>query len=329
MAGMPRRSAVDWNAVAWSAPHNILSLRELEELGVPSRTVSDRCSRTGPWTRLLPGVVMFSRGTPTWHQLLDAALRYAGPHSVLTGAVGIRLHGLRRGPQSDEVHILIPEPEQRASHSIVVIERTIRLPVVTTRAGFPVAPAARSVMDCVRRLRDADQVRAVIAESVQRGLVTTTDLAEELRLSSSRGTALPRLVLREVSAGVRSTAEAWGRSLLSSSELCTARWNVDIRDERGSFLARPDAWFDDVALAWEIDSYEFHLSPSDYARTLARHAAMTAAGIVVVHTLPSRVRTEPVAVLNELRGAYRLATSRPRPPVIAHDPDPSPHSAST
>lgn len=325
---MPRRSEVDWNAVAWSAPHNVLSLRDLEALGVPSRTVSDRCSRTGPWTRILPGVVMFSSGTPTWYQLLDAALRYAGPHAVLTGAAGIRLHGLRRGPQSDAVHILTPEPRQRASHSIVVIERTTRMPVVITRAGFPVAPAARSVMDCVRRLSDADQVRAIVAESVQRGFVSTTDLTTELRLSPSRGTALPRLVLEEVSAGVRSTAEAWGRSLLSSSDLPTARWNVDIHDERGIFLARPDAWFDDVALAWEIDSYEFHLSPADYARTLARHAAMTAAGIVVVHTLPSRIRTEPAAVLSELQGAYRLATARPRPPVTMHH-DPSPHSAST
>jgi hypothetical protein len=325
---MPRRSAVDWNAVAWSAPHNILSLHELEALGVPIRTVANRCGRAGAWTRLLPGVVMLGGGTPTWHQLLDAALRYAGPRAVLTGAAGIRLHGLRRGPQSDEVHILIPEREQRATHSMAVIERTIRMPVAVRRSGFPVAPAARSVMDCVRRLRDVDRVRAVIAESVQAGLVTTSGLTEELRLSPKRGTALPRLVLQEVSAGVRSTAEAWGRSLVSSSGLPTARWNVDIHDERGAFLARPDAWFDDVALAWEIDSYEFHLSPADYARTLARHAAMTAAGIVVVHTLPSRVRTEPAAVLSELQGAYRLAAARSRPPVSAR-PDPSPHSAST
>ena len=59
--------------------------------------------------------------------------------------------------------------------------------------------------------------------------------------------------------------------------------------------------------------YEFHLSPTDYGRTLSRHAAMTAAGIVVVHTLPSRLRTEPDAVLAELRGAFNLASQRPRP----------------
>ncbi len=324
---MPRRSTIDWNAVAASAPHNVLSLRELAKMGVPQRTVAYRCTRGGPWTRLLPGVVMFSGGTPTWLQLLDAALRYAGPHAVLTGAAGIRLHGLRRGPQSNEVHLLTPEPRQRASHANVVIERTVRMPDAVVRSGFPVAPAARSVMDCVRRLRDVDRVRAVIAEAVQSGLVTPAMLTDELRQSASRGTALPRIVLGEVSDGVRSTAEAWGRSLLASSDLPAARWNVDVCDERGEFLARPDAWFDDVALAWEIDSYEFHLSPSDYARTLARHAAMTSAGIIVVHTLPSRVRTEPAAVLDELRGAYRLATARPRPRVTA--PAAAPRFAST
>lgn len=66
-------------------------------------------------------------------------------------------------------------------------------------------------------------------------------------------------------------------------------------------------------MAWQIDSYEFHLSPKSYATTLERHAAMTSAGIVVLHTLPTRLRSEPAAVLEELRKTYRVAQQRPRP----------------
>lgn len=42
-------------------------------------------------------------------------------------------------------------------------------------------------------------------------------------------------------------------------------WNARVVDARtGGFIAVADAWFDEVALAWEIDSYEFHLSPADH-----------------------------------------------------------------
>jgi hypothetical protein len=60
-------------------------------------------------------------------------------------------------------------------------------------------------------------------------------------------------------------------------------------DHTGRFIATPDVWFDDVGMAWEIDSTERHLSPADYERTLDRHAAMTAANVVVLLTRPSRV----------------------------------------
>ena len=82
----------------------------------------------------------------------------------------------------------------------------------------------------------------------------------------------------------------------------------------GVVLAVVDAWFDDVGLAWEIDSYEYHLSPSSYAATLARHAVLTAHGVVVLHTLPSRLHREPRRVLDELCGSYEQAAP-PSTPV--------------
>jgi len=142
------------------------------------------------------------------------------------------------------------------------------------------------------------------------------DLAVELAAGCQTGTALVRHVLREVDAGVRTVAECQARVVASTTPLGRIlQWNVPVFDERGRFLAIPDAWADDVAMAWEIDSYEFHLSPEDYDRTLRRRATMTSAGIIVAHTLPSRLRTEPKRVLAELEDAYRLASQRPRPAV--------------
>jgi hypothetical protein len=78
----------------------------------------------------------------------------------------------------------------------------------------------------------------------------------------------------------------------------------------------PDAWFEDVGMAWQIDSLEWHLSPADYTLTLERRSAMTAEGIVVLHTLPSKLARRAEAQL-ELRRTYQQATHTPRPAVVA------------
>jgi hypothetical protein len=316
---MPHREAVDWVSVDAAAPDRVISRAELVRLGVSERMVAARCVPSGPWTRLLPGIVMLHTGTPTWRQRIAAAVRYAGPSAVLTGIIGAWLLGLRRLPSKHEIHVLVPAERRRQSQRGLVVERTTRLPQATQSAGFPVAPVSRALIDGVRRMRDIDQIRAILAEAVQRRVLNATDLQTELDAGSRRGTAIPRMVLRELADGVWSPAESWARRIIQHSRLPAPRWNVGVYSESGQFLGIPDAWFDDVALAWEIDSYEFHLSPQSYARTLAKHARFTAAGIVVLHTLPSRLRTEPLVVRAELEASYEQAARRPRPAVGARD----------
>jgi len=72
-----------------------------------------------------------------------------------------------------------------------------------------------------------------------------------------------------------------------------------------------------VALAWEIDSKEWHLSPADYDRTVDRRSAMMAAGVVVMHTQPSKLTDRPADVRAELLQNHAQAQLRPRPPIRA------------
>lgn len=313
---MPQREAVDWASVDAAAPDRVISRAELVQLGVSERMVSVRCRPAGSWTRLLPGIVMLHKGTPTWRQRIAAAVRYAGPSAVLTGIVGAWLLGLRRIPPIDDIHLLVPADRRRQSQRGLTIERTNRLPVSIYRVGVPVASAPRTLVDGVRRIRDVDQIRALLSEAIQRRTVTAADLQAELDAGSTRGTAIPRIVLRELADGAWSPAESWARRIVLRSKLPAPQWNVGVYSYAGELLGIPDAWFDDVALAWEIDSYNFHLSPQSYAQTLAKHARFTAAGIVVVHTLPSRLRTEPPEVRAELEASYEQAARRPRPPVV-------------
>jgi hypothetical protein len=70
----------------------------------------------------------------------------------------------------------------------------------------------------------------------------------------------------------------------------------------------PDVWWPDYGVAAEVDSREWHLSPEDWAKTMARHDRMTAAGILVLHFPPSGLRKDGQNVGQQLKSA--LAASR-------------------
>ena len=301
-----------------AARNNVIGARRLVELGVPESTVYRRCRPGRPWQLLLPAVVLLSTGTPTRDQLITGALCYAGDNALVTGLEACRRHGVRRGPVGDDtVHLLVPHDRQARSTRYVVIERTRRLPAPVLKSGFPVAPAVRAAVDAGRRISAPAEITELMADVVQRGLCTVRELACEVDDAQRRGTAAPRRILQDVQDGVRSAAERDAKRLWKRSGLPEPWWNARVHDLRGRLLGVVDAWFDGVALAWEINSVEWHLRPEDYAREQERTARLPAAGVLVLPTQPRRLRNEPRAVVEELCNAYRHATMRPRPDLRA------------
>ena len=101
--------------------------------------------------------------------------------------------------------------------------------------------------------------------------------------------------------------------------------NVVVLSATGEYLARPDAWFDDVALAVEVDSREHHADGDGWRRTLARQRRCAAHGVVVVPVTPREIASQPTAVARAIASAYAEAALRPRPPVrvrMGRDPGP-------
>lgn len=255
---MPRTKSVNWQAVTVAAePQSVIARWQLIELGVSDRMIWERTRPGGLWQRLLPGVVCLHNGEPTWLQLVEAALRYARRGAIVTGLAAARLHGLRRIPNSERVHLLVPGDKQPATHDQVIIERTTRLPPPERRNGFPVAPVARAVLDGARRLTRQDQIDALIAEAVQRGFTSPRRLSDELAAGSNRGASRPRSTIRAMLAGARSKAEADALRLVSGTRLPRPQWNPTLRRPDGVRLPTPDGWFDDVALAWESTHSSF------------------------------------------------------------------------
>lgn len=116
--------------------------------------------------------------------------------------------------------------------------------------------------------------------------------------------------------GVRSTAEADLVRLIRRHRLPMPMLNPRLFIG-GEFLAMPDAWWPQAGVAVEVDSREWHLSPAEWEQTMARHARMSAHGIIVLHYPPSRIRAAGREVAAEIRSALDAARGRPLQPILA------------
>jgi hypothetical protein len=124
-------------------------------------------------------------------------------------------------------------------------------------------------------------------------------------------------VLADLAAGVRSAAERSARQLWPSTGLPEPWWNARICDAEGRSLGIADCWVDDVAMVWEIESSEWHLSPADHEYTVRRAAQFTAAGALYVASKPKMVLKDRPGVAATLQAVYVQAANRPRPALTA------------
>jgi hypothetical protein len=290
----------------------VLSRAQVLSLGMTTAGLRHRIRPGGPWQRLLPGVYLTVTGEPTQDQLEVAALLYAGQPSVITGPAALRRHKIR-GPATATVDVLVPAARLRAIQDFVVTHRTRRMPRSwTVDWSLRYALPARAVADTVSRLTRLSDARAVVASAVQQRRCTIDQIADELRERHSADQALLRTVLAEVADGIRSAAEGDLRDLISNSDLPAPLYNATLLLD-GKFLARPDAWWPQAAVAVEVDSKEFHLLPEDWEQTMRRHRPMSVAGLSVLHLSPRQLRTERRQIVTDIAAA--LCAGRPAPSV--------------
>jgi hypothetical protein len=292
----------------------VVTRRQVLTSGLGQRVLDRRVRPGGRWQRLLPGVYLTVTGTPTRDQRDIAALLYGGPGSTLTCVSALRRHGLS-DQEPAVVHVLVPATVQRQGIGNVVMHRTTRLPTLVCYQGpIEFVLAARAVADAVREYRDLADVRALVAACVQSRRCTVGQLAEELAQGPTRGSGLFRAALAEVSEGARSGPEAELLDLIRRGGLPAPLWNPRLYSGT-EFLARPDAWWPDAAVAVEVDSRQWHLSPELWERTMRRHARMTAVGILVLHFSPRQIREEPLEVLAMIRAALLSRRGQATPQV--------------
>jgi hypothetical protein len=291
----PYRTALD----------GVVRIADLREAGMSNHALAARCRPSGPWQRILPGVVLLSNSPPTRRQRLRAALLYAGQGAVLTGVDAMQAHGLAP-PSCDEVLVLIPSARRQASRAYLTVERTTRLPPSIRRAGLPVAPLPRAIVDAARRERDHDRLATLALGPVEAGACTIAELRLELNGGNQRGTAAVRALLAGREHDVVPVTHGLAKRVLRQAPLPPPRWQVELHARDGTLLGVADAWWPEAGLAWSLGGQQHPLPRNDRTR-----AALAELGITVLHTDPAHLRTDPDTVIAELAAAFTYATRNP------------------
>jgi hypothetical protein len=293
---------------------DVITRQQALASGLTRHALGYRLRPGGPWRSLLPGVYIAGTGTSTFVQQEMAALLHAGPGSMITGLAAIRHHRIR-GPDADFIDVLMPASRRRQDVAFVHLHRTSRMPGRVWNFGpLRYAPAARAVADTARALTSLREVRAVVADAVQRGSCEVQQLHAELIAGPNIGSALFREALTDVADGIRSTAEGDLKDLLVKSRLPMPLFNPTVF-AGDQFVAKPDAWWPELGVAVEVDSREWHISPEDHANTLARGRRMGVHQIVVLRFTPKQIRTQPSEVVADIRRALEGARGRPLLPL--------------
>jgi hypothetical protein len=297
----------------------IITHRQLRSLNMSGSSIARWAGTGGRIARLLPGTYLVHRGTPTTEERLHAGLAYAGGGAVLSGGLDLHLRGIRHLPLAPEllpVHVLVPMERQTKSASFTIVERTLRPPTPEMVDGIPCAPVARALFDCARRHTAPYQVRAVMLEAVQRGMVTLPELQLELKQGQRRWTGSLREVLGEAVTGVRSIKEAELRALILHSDLPEPLWNPTLVSNEGEFIAEPDGYYPDLGIALEVDSREHHFSSIDgFEKTWSRHSVYNRHQIVAERILPVTISQNPAGVIAAIRATRSAHCGRQTPPV--------------
>lgn len=278
--------------------------------GLTDRQLRYRIRPGGPWQQLLPGVYLAVTGTPTRGQLEIAALRYVGTGSVITGLAALRRSGVRV-PDHRVITVLVRRGRSREDRSFVRVWPTTRMPEYVCVDGpveFTMVP--RAIADAAREVPSFRDFRALLADSVQRRRCKIDVLARELTDTPRKQSSWLRQALGEVTDGVRSVAEADLRDLIIRAGLPRPMFNARLFAGE-QFLGVVDAWWPEAGVAAEVDSREWHISPDDWERTLARHTRMGRYGIVVQHFTPGRIRAKPGEVVADISEALRAGREQP------------------
>jgi len=175
-------------------------------------------------------------------------------------------------------------------------------------AGFKTTSLVRTLSDLSRDLSLTETV--VVADmALHAGLIHRAELSEWVgRRAGRKGVGLMRQLLDFSEAAAESPMETRLRMLLVLQGLPRPEVQVTVRDERGSFLGRPDLYYREHRLGLEYDGDTHRASLVDDNR---RQNRLLLANVRLLRFTGADVLRRPDSVVAQVRNA--LAQARPKP----------------
>ena len=200
------------------------------------------------------------------------------------------------------LHVSVYRPSARLEARGVIGHRLqARPPDVRVVHGLPVESPARAWVQ-VSRSWSADDLIAAADSLVlpTRKLATPDEIRSEA--AAMRGHALDG-VIADVRVGAESFRETRLRLACRRAGLPEPQLNVDLFDDRGTFIARIDQLYEEFGVAAEYDGRHHAADARQFARDADRWEAIRAAGWDHVRILRHHLEPDPRPAVAKIRAA--------------------------
>ncbi len=254
---------------------------------VSAATIAARCRR-GEYARVLPGI--YAVGAVTQRIRCEAVIAWL-PAAVLSHRTAAWLWDMH--PEPESIEATVPRSSYRAtSQWLRLYRRDLRSDGIDEAWGLPVTTRARTLLDCMSVLSDADAGRMVDAHAravapelsdLTTGRYGSRRLREQLRCAAFDAASEPERLF------ARGLARR-GLHLLSNHPV--GGYRADLVDERSRTII-------------EIDGREFHSDPVTFRRDRHRQNALLGAGWFVLRYAAADVNSYLDACVDEAARAIR------------------------
>lgn len=178
--------------------------------------------------------------------------------------------------------------------------------------GLPVVAPERTFVHLAATWRRRDLV--ILGDQNLRRWTTAERLHDEVAgLGRRRGIVTARAALRQLRPGVDSPMETRVRLLLVEAGLPCPEIGVDIADDTGAWLARPDLCYLDLKIAIEYDGDHHRTDQRQWRRDRFRDEQLRDAGWIVIPLTADDILRYPRRTVDRIRRYVHLRSALPAP----------------
>jgi very-short-patch-repair endonuclease len=269
----------------------------------PSHAI-DHAIRRGELRRVLPRTYLRTGALISQRDgLLTAVLRFVGGHGALSHTTALRLWGLP-APDSDEVHVTVPERVQPRTIGVVVVHRrrgfSVGHPHTVVRSGLGVVRLERAAVESWGTVDRTDERRAPVIASVGDRRSTVDRLfAEAASIPNLLGRSKLLGLLDLLRDGCQSELEAWGHlHVFDHRDLPYPRRQLPLK--LGARTIHLDVAYEAERVNVELDGAKYHVGPVHRERDMRRDAALAQLGWLTVRFSHNRLVTDSDRLRREL-----------------------------